>query len=143
MDKDKIIAELNRHKKLPYLDYRLKQETEDFPQYTNTTAQLNPWNPNNTDAVVPIRINGNSSFSNDVSTRHLYSADYLKLRNVKLSYNLPKYKMIQGGSIYVQGDNLLLFTELNDYDPEAVSNGVNFFQVPTASSIVLGLQLKF
>ena len=30
MDKEKIIAELNRHKKLPYLDYRLKQETEDF-----------------------------------------------------------------------------------------------------------------
>lgn len=30
MDKEKIIAELIRHKKLPYLDYRLKQETEDF-----------------------------------------------------------------------------------------------------------------
>ncbi|WP_293300525.1 serine O-acetyltransferase EpsC [Allomuricauda sp.] len=30
MDKEKIISELNRHKKLPYLDYRLKQETEDF-----------------------------------------------------------------------------------------------------------------
>ncbi|MEC7263470.1 MAG: serine O-acetyltransferase EpsC [Bacteroidota bacterium] len=30
MDKEKIIAELNRHKKLPHLDFRLKQETEDF-----------------------------------------------------------------------------------------------------------------
>ncbi|MDC6386237.1 serine acetyltransferase [Flagellimonas taeanensis] len=30
MDKNKIISELNRHKKLPYLDFRLKQETEDF-----------------------------------------------------------------------------------------------------------------
>ena len=30
MDKEKIIAELNRHKKQPYLDYRLKEETEDF-----------------------------------------------------------------------------------------------------------------
>ena len=30
MDKEKIIAELIRHKKLPYLDFRLKQETEDF-----------------------------------------------------------------------------------------------------------------
>ncbi|MEZ4810976.1 MAG: serine O-acetyltransferase EpsC [Allomuricauda sp.] len=30
MDKKRIIEELNRHKKLPYLDYRLKQETEDF-----------------------------------------------------------------------------------------------------------------
>ncbi len=30
MDKEKIIAELNRHKKQPYLDYRLKEETENF-----------------------------------------------------------------------------------------------------------------
>src|SRR5690606_16422228 len=30
MDKEKIIAELLRHKKLPYLDFRLKQETEAF-----------------------------------------------------------------------------------------------------------------
>ncbi|MCL6266003.1 serine O-acetyltransferase EpsC [Flagellimonas myxillae] len=30
MDKQTIIEELNRHKKLPYLDYRLKEETENF-----------------------------------------------------------------------------------------------------------------
>ncbi len=30
MDKETIISELNRHKKLPYLDYRLKEETENF-----------------------------------------------------------------------------------------------------------------
>lgn len=30
MDKEKIIAELIRHKKLPYLDFRIKQETEEF-----------------------------------------------------------------------------------------------------------------
>lgn len=114
------------------------------PQYTNTTAQLNPWNPNNTDAIVPIRVNGNSSFSNDVSTRHLYDADYLKLRNVKLSYRLPESKIIKGGgTVYIQGDNLLLFTDLNDYDPEAIADGINFFQTPTATSIVMGLQLKF
>jgi len=121
-----------------------KRDDDGFaPQYTNTTAQLNPWNPNNRDSDVPIRINGNTSFSNDVSTRHLYSADYLKLRNVKLSYNLPQYKLIQGGAIYIQGDNLLLFTELDDYDPEAIANGINFFQTPTATSLILGLQLKF
>lgn len=121
-----------------------KRDDDGFaPQFTNTTAQLNPWNPNNTDSNVPIRINGNTTFSNDVSTRHLYSADYLKLRNLKLSYNLPQYKLIQGGAVYIQGDNLLLFTELNDYDPEAIANGVNFFQMPTATSLVIGLQLKF
>ncbi|WP_339715196.1 TonB-dependent receptor [uncultured Kriegella sp.] len=121
-----------------------KRDDDGFaPQFTNTTAQLNPWNPNNVDSNVPIRINGNTTFSNDVSTRHLYNADYLKLRNLKLSYNLPQYKLIQGGAVYIQGDNLLLFTELNDYDPEAIANGVNFFQMPTATSLVIGLQLKF
>ncbi|MGI0107487.1 SusC/RagA family TonB-linked outer membrane protein [Salinimicrobium sp. WS361] len=114
------------------------------PQFTNTVAQLSPWNPNNTDATVPIRINGNPTFSNDVSTRHLYDSDYLKLKNVKLSYRLPAiWNTVKGGSVYVQGDNLLLLTELDGYDPEAVVDGVNFFQVPTARTLMLGLQLQF
>lgn len=114
------------------------------PQFTNTVAQLSPWNPNNTDATVPIRINGNPTFSNDVSTRHLYDSDYFKLKNVKLSYRLPAmWNTIKGGSVYVQGDNLLLLTELDGYDPEAVVDGVNFFQVPTARTLMLGLQLQF
>ena len=114
------------------------------PQYTNTVAQLSPWNPNNTDATVPIRINGNPTFSNDVSTRHLYDSDYLKLKNVKLSYNLPALgNTIKGGSVYLQGDNLFLLTELDGYDPEAIADGVNFFQVPTAKTVLLGLQLQF
>lgn len=122
-----------------------KRDDDGFaPQYTNTVAQLNPWNPNNTDATVPIRINGNPTFSNDVSTRHLYDADYLKLKNVKLSYNLPAiWNTIKGGSVYLQGDNLFLLTELDGYDPEAVVDGVNFFQVPTAKTVLLGLQLQF
>lgn len=122
-----------------------KRDDDGFaPQYTNTIAQLDPWNPNNTDANVPIRINGNPTFSNDVSTRHLYDSDYLKLRNIKLSYNLPTiWDIVKGGSVYVQGDNLFLLTELDGYDPEAVVDGVNFFQVPTARTILLGLQLQF
>ncbi|MGM0934796.1 MAG: SusC/RagA family TonB-linked outer membrane protein [Bacteroidota bacterium] len=114
------------------------------PQYTNTVAQLNPWNPNNTNSDVPIRINGNTTFSNDVSTRHLYDADYLKLKNVKLNYRLPSiWDAIDSGSVYVQGDNLVLLTELDGYDPEAVANGVNFFQVPSSRTLILGIQLQF
>ncbi|MBJ7880746.1 SusC/RagA family TonB-linked outer membrane protein [Gelidibacter salicanalis] len=122
-----------------------KRDDDGFaPQFTNTVAQLNPWNPNNIDATVPIRINGNPTFSNDVSTRNLYNSDYLKLKNIKLSYNLPPlWNTIKGGNIYVQGDNLFLLTELDGYDPEAVVDGVNFFQVPTAKTVLLGLQLQF
>ncbi|GAA3650461.1 TonB-dependent receptor [Flavivirga jejuensis] len=121
-----------------------KRDDDGFsPQFTNTTAQLSPWNPNNVNSNVPIRINGNNSFSNDVSTRHLYSADYLKLKNVRLNYKLPvSAKFIEDTTIYLQGENLFLLTELDGFDPEAVSNGVNFFQVPTATSVTLGVQVK-
>lgn len=113
-----------------------------FPQFTSTQAQLNPWTPLNPDAKVPIRINGNSTFSNDVSTRHLYHADYLKIRNVRLSYHLDKFKFIQSGTCFIQGDNLFLWTKLDDFDPEAIATGINLFQTPTSRSVVLGIQFK-
>lgn len=121
-----------------------KRDDDGFsPQFTNTTAQLNPWNPNNVNSNVPIRINGNNSFSNDASTRHLYSADYLKLKNIRLNYHLPTLtKFIKGTTIYLQGENLFLLTALDGFDPETVSNGVNFFQIPTTKSITLGVQIK-
>lgn len=120
-----------------------KRDDDGFlSQFTSTQAQLNPWTPLNPDSKVPIRINGNSTFSNDVSTRHLYDADYLKIRNIRLSYHLDKFKFLQGGTFFIQGDNLLLWTKLDDFDPEAIINGVNLFQTPTSRSIVMGVQFK-
>ncbi|MGO1242885.1 MAG: SusC/RagA family TonB-linked outer membrane protein [Sphingobacterium sp.] len=113
-----------------------------YPQFTSTQAQLDPWTPFNANASVPIRINGNSSFSNDVSTRHLHSGDYLKLRNLRIGYNIPTNRYLRAAKIYLQGDNLLLWTQLNDYDPEAVVSGVNLFQTPTARSFMLGIQFS-
>ncbi|WP_400263444.1 SusC/RagA family TonB-linked outer membrane protein [Sphingobacterium sp. SG20118] len=120
-----------------------KRDDDGFlPQYTSTQAQLNPWTPLNPDAEVPIRVNGNNSFSNDVSTRHLYNADYLKLRNARLSYHMDDLRFLKGATCFVQGDNLLLWTKIDDFDPEAITNGVNLFQTPTSRSILLGIQFK-
>lgn len=51
---------------------------------------LNAWTPTNTNTDVPIYKNGNDNQSNSPSTRFLYDATYLKLKNVSLSYTLPK-----------------------------------------------------
>ncbi|MBB2950339.1 SusC/RagA family TonB-linked outer membrane protein [Sphingobacterium sp. JUb56] len=120
-----------------------KRDDDGFlPQFTSTKAQLNPWTPLNPDSKVPIRINGNNTFSNDVSTRHLYNADYLKVRNIRLSYHLDKFRFLQGATCFIQGDNLLLWTRLDDFDPEAITNGVNLFQTPTSRSVLIGVQFK-
>ncbi|WP_142784364.1 SusC/RagA family TonB-linked outer membrane protein [Changchengzhania lutea] len=114
------------------------------PQYTVTTNQLNRWTPTNTNTNVPVRINGATNGSNAISTRYLYSADYLKLKNIRLGYNVPiKNKYIQSVNLYALINNVFLSTELDGYDPESSINGVNFYQIPTARSFTLGLKLDF
>jgi TonB-linked SusC/RagA family outer membrane protein len=114
------------------------------PQYTVTVDQLDRWTPTNIDANVPVRINGTANGSNARSTRYLYSADYLKLKNIRLGYNLPlDNKYMRSINLYVLMNNVFLSTELDGYDPESSINGVNFYQIPTARSFTLGLQLDF
>ena len=114
------------------------------PQYTVTVDQLDRWTPTNTDTYVPVRINGTTNGSNARSTRYLYSADYIKLKNIRLGYNLPiKNKYIQSVNLYTLVNNVFLSTELDGYDPESSVNGVNFYQIPTARSFTLGLKLDF
>ncbi|MGK0254740.1 MAG: TonB-linked SusC/RagA family outer membrane protein [Mariniflexile sp.] len=114
------------------------------PQYNVTIDQLDRWTPTNTDTNVPVRINGTANGSNARSTRYLYSADYIKLKNIRLGYNLPiKNKYIQSVNLYALVNNVFLSTELDGYDPESSLNGVNFYQIPTARNFTLGLKLDF
>ena len=78
---------------------------------------LNAWTPSNTNTDVPKYSNANDNQSNSPSTRFLYDATYLKLKNVNLSYTLPKSLMKKTGVIsnvrfYVNVDNV--FTVFKD-----------------------------
>jgi len=78
---------------------------------------LNAWTPTNTNTNVPRYSNNNDNQSNSPSTRFLYDATYLKLKNVSLSYTLPanvvkKLGPISGIRVYVNVDNL--FTVFKD-----------------------------
>ena len=78
---------------------------------------LNAWTPTNTKTNVPRYSNNNDNQSNSPSTRFLYDATYLKLKNVSLSYTLPanvvkKLGPISGIRLYVNVDNL--FTVFKD-----------------------------
>ena len=78
---------------------------------------LNAWTPTNTDTDVPKYSNNNDNQSNSPSTRFLYDATYLKLKNVNLSYTLPKSIVKKTGVLsnvrfYVNVDNV--FTVFKD-----------------------------
>lgn len=90
------------------------------------------------------------------TTRFLEKGDFLRLRNVMLSYNFPKTLLnkvkIQGLRIFVQGQNLYTWHNFQGWDPEvstvvnsdAGSNAaVSGAQYPVLRSVTAGINLTF
>ncbi len=82
-----------------------------------------------------------------MDSRFLEDASFLRLKNVMLCYNLPdKYleatKFFSQAKIYVQGQNLLTFTDFKGLDPEASSN-VYKAQYPASKQFTFGLEVTF
>lgn len=115
-------------------------------QYTVATSQLDRWTPDHTDTKNVLRVNGN--LAEGVSTKYLSKGDYLKLKNIKLQYILPR-KFVQKASVarasvFIQADNLWILTEMKDYDPEMQLMGYRFSdRYPTATTYTVGAQIRF
>ncbi len=82
---------------------------------------------------------------------------HLRLKNVKLTYNLPVEKMgwngVKNMSIYASGTNLLLFSDFRLIDPESsrfgrsdlgnIAQGFSNGEYPNARILSLGLNVTF
>jgi TonB-linked SusC/RagA family outer membrane protein len=78
------------------------------------------------------------------SDRFLQSADYVRLRFVRLGYNFPSNLLIDGIerlSIYANAENMITWSGWRGYDPESAVNGVRRY--PTPRIISVGLDLQF
>ncbi|TKB99068.1 SusC/RagA family TonB-linked outer membrane protein [Pedobacter cryophilus] len=97
------------------------------------------WTPESPSTTLP-RLGGVNN--DNTSTFYIQDASYLRLRNVELGYDLPKKlttKMkISGLRFFVSGQNLLTFTEMENYDPERAANS-NARLVPLYKSFTGGL----
>ena len=92
-----------------------------------------------------------------VSTRFLKDGSFFRLNNLTLGYNLnPRLlgmnRWIQTIRLAVTGQNLLVITNYNGYDPEVntdrtvngiSSYGIDYLSYPKARSFVFGLNLTF
>ncbi|TWI91162.1 TonB-dependent receptor [Chitinophaga japonensis] len=85
------------------------------------------------------------------STRFLEKADFLRLKNVSLSYDIPKSKLknVVGVKLFVSATNLLTITDYSGIDPEANSSagdirqGIDFGSYPNAKTYTGGITLSF
>ncbi|WP_147676563.1 SusC/RagA family TonB-linked outer membrane protein [Algibacter pacificus] len=119
-----------------------------------TTAMNDAWSATNTDTNVPrpaVR-------EKRITSRYVYDASYLRLKNLSFGYNLPTPFLdktgIKNARVYVSGQNLLTFTDYPGADPEAnyrndnnersnTNVGLDYGSYPNVKTFTLGLNLKF
>ncbi|MCD9017150.1 SusC/RagA family TonB-linked outer membrane protein [Parachryseolinea silvisoli] len=124
----------------------------DFAQsgnFNHGTRILNAWTPDNTSSSIPAPVLTNDNNENRASSYYVENASYLKLRNVRLAYDLPS-KLVAGFRINVYGEvqNVFRITNYKGLDPEvtyaANSNfvGIDRGVYPLPRMFMLGLTIR-
>lgn len=125
------------------------------PFVQNFAEVANFWTPTNPSNTIPRPSQGGNTttLSTMVSTRFLENADYIRLKNVRLTYDLPsRYlggKIIQSAKFSITGSNLFTITKYSGLDPETssraslLSAGIDFTPYPPTRLVSLAVQLTF
>lgn len=107
----------------------------------------NMWTPTNTGGSEP-RLRGTDlTDARQYSSRHLHNADFLRLKTLSLSYNLPdkplKKLSINDARIFFNGTNLFTVSDYKDADPEVNEYGTRGWETPAGKTFTFGIELKF
>jgi TonB-linked SusC/RagA family outer membrane protein len=112
------------------------------------TTALNYWKKPGDTGVNPKPIAGNSTNSNSFSsTRFLQRGDYLRVKDITLSYTLPKdftqKAKIGAAKFYVSAQNIYTFHDVDWWDPERGVDGIGYGIYPMTKALVGGLEISF
>ncbi|WP_316748380.1 TonB-dependent receptor [Pedobacter gandavensis] len=137
--------------------------------FNYTDLMLKSWTPGNTVTDIPkvyfadqvqgskqnyTRANNAATVVNGNNSNLYEKGDYLALREVTLSYTLPKSlmaktKFLSNSRIYATGSNLFYITKFSGSSPEAPLDannrltGVYLGAYPSARSFIFGLEVSF
>ncbi|MFD1629173.1 SusC/RagA family TonB-linked outer membrane protein [Pseudopedobacter beijingensis] len=117
------------------------------------------WSPENTSGTIPARSFYGNSHGGWVNSHFVESSDYLRIKNITLTYSIPSKLIktigIAGFDIYVNAQNLYTFTKYSGLDPEIgnlvnnsqqnknVARGIDFNAYPVNRMYLLGAKVTF
>ncbi len=115
---------------------------------------LNVWTPEHETDIPTFDPSSNNSIH---SSRWVYDASYIKLKNLSLAYRLPQSLLskakISSLEVYVSGQNLFCITNYPGYDPEvtnanygaypALAEGLETGVIPNPRTYTIGLRVSF
>ncbi len=96
----------------------------------------------------PKPVADNSSNSSGYrSTRWMFEGDYFRIKNVTLSYNLPKNVVnsmkLSKLRVYASALNPYTFHDVDFWDPERGEDGTGFGIYPLTKKLVFGIEMSF
>jgi TonB-linked SusC/RagA family outer membrane protein len=119
-----------------------------------TTDILNVWTSTHETNIPTFDPSSNNAIN---SSRYVYDASYIKLKNFSIGYRLPQSltdrAKIHNIELYVSGQNIFTITSYPGYDPEvsnanfgahpAVAQGLETGVVPNPRTYTFGLRASF
>lgn len=132
------VSMLNNQKVLTYLPTSFRRNRLAEPL-------LNRWTPDNPSEKYPSFVNTDPKVA--VSSRTVEDASYLRLQNVRLSYEVPfETSLYRSLEVYAMGQNLYTLTGYDGVDPAVNSNNSANFRIdyntyPSTRSYTLGVRI--
>lgn len=130
-------------------NYKRRQLESGSSFYNQTAAMANRWAFDGHKTDIPVIAYGDPTGNSRFSDRWIEDGSYLRLKTVKLSYDIPlSASWIQGLSVWCAAENLYTFTKYTGMDPEfSVSNkvlyqGVDAGLLPQSRSFHLGVKVN-
>ena len=124
----------------------IRQANDGASNYSIARSQLDRWTPDHREATSPLRLYGGSLDTR--SDRYLTKGDYIKLKNVKLTWHVHKeiYSKLKMSNawVYVQAENPFVICKFKHYDPEMSTAGYREAdRYPSACTVTLGVSVRF
>jgi TonB-linked SusC/RagA family outer membrane protein len=120
----------------------------------NSGRALDRWTPDNPSTTEARATWYDSNDNVRSSSRFVEDGSYVRIKNAVLGYNLPEGFAGRMGlrtmRVYVQGQNLVTWTDYSGFDPEvnfngaaAITRGIDFYTLPQARTLTVGLNVGF
>ena len=120
------------------------------PRSTTTYAFNNRWTTPGQNAEFPRhRWGGNQSSNQRPNSRYLYEGDYVRLKSLNLSYDVPTDLFgnigINQFKVYLDMNNIWTWTKADNlpFDPDQAIDGVYNTMTPLAKTTSLGVTIGF
>lgn len=107
----------------------------------------NMWTEENPNGSLPKVRGTDEEGVTQYSTRHLYDASFIRLKNIRLGYDFPSSitdrMKLSSLRVYAVGSNLLTFSKYKHADPEVNQFATKGWELPFTKNYTFGVELSF